>query len=39
MEMKKNLTAAELKRKAMEASRQAYQKAKANGTLKPVMAK
>lgn len=37
METKKKMTAAELKRKAMEASRQTYQKAKANGTLKPVM--
>ncbi|MGR6981399.1 transcriptional regulator [Testudinibacter sp. P27/CKL/0425] len=32
----KKLTATELKRKAMLASRLTYQKAKAEGTLKPV---
>lgn len=35
----KKLTAAELKRQAMNASRLAYQKAKAAGTLKPVALK
>lgn len=39
MDIKKKLTAVELKQKAMEASRQAYQKAKKNGTLKPVLIK
>lgn len=38
MEIKKKMTAAELKRKAMEASRLAYQKARENGTLRPVTA-
>lgn len=34
----KKLTAAELKRQAMEASRRAYQKARKEGALKPISA-
>lgn len=37
MENNKKMSAIELKRKAMEASRKAYLKAKKNGTLKPVV--
>lgn len=37
MENNKKMSAIESKRKAMEASRKAYLKAKKNGTLKPVV--